>query len=111
MVVLEVSAWTGCNKRLLFIFPSGESGAGKTVGAKYIMSYISKISGGGPKVQVRGGAGRLLDKPGGCFPRVSAPCESLAGCVFFPLLPWKITASVWIRNQPRREQLLFLEWA
>uniref|UniRef100_A0A8C6YF54 Myosin IE n=1 Tax=Naja naja TaxID=35670 RepID=A0A8C6YF54_NAJNA len=30
---------------------SGESGAGKTVGAKYIMSYISKISGGGPKVQ------------------------------------------------------------
>uniref|UniRef100_A0A8D2LUC7 Myosin IE n=1 Tax=Varanus komodoensis TaxID=61221 RepID=A0A8D2LUC7_VARKO len=29
----------------------GESGAGKTVGAKYIMSYISKISGGGPKVQ------------------------------------------------------------
>uniref|UniRef100_A0A670ZKC2 Myosin IE n=1 Tax=Pseudonaja textilis TaxID=8673 RepID=A0A670ZKC2_PSETE len=30
---------------------SGESGAGKTVGAKYIMSYISKISGGGPRVQ------------------------------------------------------------
>ncbi|KAH0619790.1 hypothetical protein JD844_014049 [Phrynosoma platyrhinos] len=30
---------------------SGESGAGKTVGAKYIMSYISKISGGGPKVK------------------------------------------------------------
>uniref|UniRef100_A0A670KGX4 Myosin IE n=1 Tax=Podarcis muralis TaxID=64176 RepID=A0A670KGX4_PODMU len=29
----------------------GESGAGKTVAAKYIMSYISKISGGGPKVQ------------------------------------------------------------
>jgi len=32
--------------------PSGESGAGKTVAAKYIMSYVSKISGGGPKVQV-----------------------------------------------------------
>ncbi|NXU51607.1 MYO1E protein, partial [Turnix velox] len=30
---------------------SGESGSGKTVAAKYIMSYISKISGGGPKVQ------------------------------------------------------------
>uniref|UniRef100_A0A8C1YJ95 Osteoclast-stimulating factor 1 n=1 Tax=Cyprinus carpio TaxID=7962 RepID=A0A8C1YJ95_CYPCA len=30
---------------------SGESGAGKTVAAKYIMSYISKVSGGGTKVQ------------------------------------------------------------
>ncbi|KAJ8272375.1 hypothetical protein COCON_G00112340 [Conger conger] len=30
---------------------SGESGAGKTVAAKYIMSYISRISGGGAKVQ------------------------------------------------------------
>lgn len=31
---------------------SGESGAGKTVAAKYIMSYVSKVSGGGEKVQV-----------------------------------------------------------
>ncbi|XP_077328497.1 unconventional myosin-Ie isoform X1 [Lithobates pipiens] len=30
---------------------SGESGAGKTVAAKYIMGYVSKVSGGGPKVQ------------------------------------------------------------
>lgn len=31
---------------------SGESGAGKTVAAKYIMSYVSKVSGGGARVQV-----------------------------------------------------------
>ncbi|XP_076007422.1 unconventional myosin-If [Genypterus blacodes] len=30
---------------------SGESGAGKTVAAKYIMGYISNVSGGGSKVQ------------------------------------------------------------
>ncbi|XP_050400125.1 unconventional myosin-Ie isoform X2 [Patella vulgata] len=30
---------------------SGESGAGKTVAAKYIMAYIAKVSGGGPLVQ------------------------------------------------------------
>ncbi|XP_076800330.1 unconventional myosin-Ie-like isoform X2 [Clavelina lepadiformis] len=30
---------------------SGESGAGKTVAAKFIMSYISKVSGGGSRVQ------------------------------------------------------------
>lgn len=30
---------------------SGESGAGKTVAAKFIMGFITKVSGGGPKVQ------------------------------------------------------------
>nr|CAB3264157.1 unconventional myosin-If [Phallusia mammillata] len=30
---------------------SGESGAGKTVAAKFIMAYISKVSGGGSRVQ------------------------------------------------------------
>lgn len=30
---------------------SGESGAGKTVAAKYIMSYIARISGGARRVQ------------------------------------------------------------
>lgn len=31
---------------------SGESGAGKTVAAKYIMGYIAKVSGGGADIQV-----------------------------------------------------------
>ena len=35
---------------------SGESGAGKTVAAKFIMGYITKVSGGGQAVQVRGHA-------------------------------------------------------
>ncbi len=31
---------------------SGESGAGKTVAAKFIMGYVAKVSGGGVGVQV-----------------------------------------------------------
>lgn len=31
---------------------SGESGAGKTVAAKFIMGYIAKVSGGGADIQV-----------------------------------------------------------
>lgn len=30
---------------------SGESGAGKTVAAKYIMAYVARVSGGGDRVQ------------------------------------------------------------
>lgn len=30
---------------------SGESGAGKTVAAKYIMAYVARVSGGGRRVQ------------------------------------------------------------
>uniref|UniRef100_A0A8C1IH99 Osteoclast-stimulating factor 1 n=1 Tax=Cyprinus carpio TaxID=7962 RepID=A0A8C1IH99_CYPCA len=40
---------------------SGESGAGKTVAAKYIMSYISKVSGGGTKVQVGLSSGKYFE--------------------------------------------------
>lgn len=42
--------WAKCD---LSLAASGESGAGKTVAAKFIMGYIAKISGGGPTVQVR----------------------------------------------------------
>lgn len=44
--------WGHFTSALLCHLHSGESGAGKTVAAKYIMGYISKVSGGGEKVQV-----------------------------------------------------------
>lgn len=51
-----VSTWTVSTRSffvsLSCVGNSGESGAGKTVAAKYIMGYISKVSGGGSKVQV-----------------------------------------------------------
>lgn len=36
---------------IILINFSGESGAGKTVAAKYIMAYVSRVSGGGERVQ------------------------------------------------------------
>ena len=45
---VQHSQWFGC----VVSFFSGESGAGKTVAAKFIMQYIAKVSGGGPNVQV-----------------------------------------------------------
>uniref|UniRef100_A0A3Q0S0J2 Osteoclast-stimulating factor 1 n=1 Tax=Amphilophus citrinellus TaxID=61819 RepID=A0A3Q0S0J2_AMPCI len=41
-----------CSSCMMCTCIFGESGAGKTVAAKYIMGYISKVSGGGSKVQV-----------------------------------------------------------
>uniref|UniRef100_A0A672Q4M8 Osteoclast-stimulating factor 1 n=1 Tax=Sinocyclocheilus grahami TaxID=75366 RepID=A0A672Q4M8_SINGR len=47
--IMLIFGYTHMHYRSTVIF--GESGAGKTVAAKYIMGYISKVSGGGPRVQ------------------------------------------------------------
>ena len=54
-----VSSLGVMHAEIFCVFFSGESGAGKTVAAKYIMGYISRVSGGGPRVQVRGAASFL----------------------------------------------------
>ena len=45
----NVDCWDVPSK-LSFVFLSGESGAGKTVNAKFIMNYIAKVSGGSGNV-------------------------------------------------------------
>ncbi|CAL4124191.1 unnamed protein product, partial [Meganyctiphanes norvegica] len=46
-----VKFWGAIFRNEFEIIFSGESGAGKTVSAKFIMNYITKISGGGQRVQ------------------------------------------------------------
>lgn len=60
---------------------SGESGAGKTVAAKYIMGYISKVSGGGSKVQVERQHTITIKVPAAWGGSISVVSHALPLCV------------------------------
>ncbi|GAA6087230.1 unconventional myosin-Ie isoform X1 [Tachysurus ichikawai] len=64
---------------------SGESGAGKTVAAKYIMGYISRVSGGGSRVQVSPTSLSLLTAKNLYIIRSHLPLSLIIGLVFLTI--------------------------